>query len=206
MSDYLIESLDFNIKSLEEIFKKKDLIEKNNIEILKTLAKLENQIIDLKDCKGYYSIAVNEIYETSIKALKDTLDTALQFIIFDRDLSAELILEDKRGTKTLNISIRDNDCDEEIDIKEGTGMGIATIISFVLKLYYLINKDSKILLLDEKYSNVSVEYMPKFFEFMCKMTDEKDFIIIIISHDERFTPYVQQVFQVSKGSVTRLTR
>lgn len=206
MSDYLIESLDFNIKSLEEIFKKKDLIEKNNIEILKTLAKLENQIIDLKDCKGYYSIAVDEIYETSIKALKDTLDTALQFIIFDRDLSAELILEDKRGTKTLNISIRDNDCDEEIDIKEGTGMGIATIISFVLKLYYLINKDSKILLLDEKYSNVSVEYMPKFFEFMCKMTDEKDFIIIIISHDERFVPYVQQVFQVSKGSVTRLTR
>ena len=206
MSDYLIESLDYTIKSLEELYNKKFTIVRSNDEILKIIARLDNQAVELKECKGYYSLAVNEIYEISIKALKDTLDTALQFVIFDRNLSSELILEDKRGTKTLSISIMDNDYGEDIDIKEGTGMGIATIISFVLKLYYLINKDSKILLLDEKYSNVSVEYMPRFFEFMKKMCDDKEFIMVLVSHDERFAPYADQVFQVSKGSVTRLIR
>ena len=204
--DFLLNSLDYNIRSLEEIYNKKDIIVKSNEDILKSITNLEHQIIDLKECKGYYSVAVNEIYEISIKALKDTLDTALQFIIFDRDLTTELVLEDKRGTKTLNIAIMDNETGYEVDIKDGTGMGIATVVSFVLKLYYLINKDSKILILDEKYSNVSVEYTPKFFEFMHKMADEKDFIILMVSHDERFVQYADRIYQVSKGFVTRLTR
>ena len=204
--DFLLNSLDYNIRSLEEIYNKKDIIVKSNEDILKSITNLEHQIIDLKECKGYYSVAVNEINEISIKALKDTLDTALQFIIFDRDLTTELVLEDKRGTKTLNIAIMDNETGYEVDIKDGTGMGIATVVSFVLKLYYLINKDSKILILDEKYSNVSVEYTPKFFEFMHKMADEKDFIILMVSHDERFVQYADRIYQVSKGFVTRLTR
>jgi DNA repair exonuclease SbcCD ATPase subunit len=204
--DFLLNSLDYNIRSIEEIYNKKDIIVKSNEDILKNITNLEHQIIDLKECKGYYSVAVNEIYEISIKALKDTLDTALQFIIFDRDLTTELVLEDKRGTKTLNIAIMDNETGYEVDIKDGTGMGIATVVSFVLKLYYLINKDSKILILDEKYSNVSVEYTPKFFEFMHKMADEKDFIILMVSHDERFVQYADRIYQVSKGFVTRLTR
>ena len=204
MSRYLIDSLEFNIRSLEELFKKKLFIEKNNEEILKHIASIEYQIIEIKECKGFYSIAVNEIYETSIKALKDTLDTALQYIIFDRSLSAELVLEDKRGTKSLSITIMDNDCGYEVDIKEGTGMGISTIISYVLKLYYLINKDSKVLILDEKYSNVSIEYMPKFFEFMRRMTVEKEFIVVMVSHDNRFTDYVDYIYQVNQGNVVKI--
>ena len=200
--DFLLNSLDYNIRQLEEYSNKKYIVMKNNEDLLKNISNLENNVLELKECKGFYSIAVNEIYEVSIKALKDTLDTALQFIMYDRDLTTQLVLEDKRGTKTLNITIMDNETGHEVDIKDGTGMGIACIVSFILKLYYLINKNSNILMLDEKYSNVSSEYTPKFFEFMSKTAQDKDFIILMITHDPRFTEYADRVYQVNKGCVS----
>lgn len=204
MSDYLLESLEYNIRQIEDFSRKKDFIVQNNDKILKSMSNLENKIFELHECKNYYSIAVNEIYEKSIKSLKDTLDTALQFIIHDRDFTSRLLLEDRRGTKTLNISIIDNDEGEEIDLREGTGMGVATIISAILKIFYLLNKDSRILLLDEKYSAVSENYIEKFYDFLRSLCKTKGFTIVLISHDPRQIQYADYIYQISRGVVTKV--
>ena len=51
----------------------------------------------------------------------------------------KLELEDKRGAKTLNLALIDNEKGFEVDLKDGVGQGVRTIISFVLKAYYLVN-------------------------------------------------------------------
>jgi ABC-type enterochelin transport system ATPase subunit len=146
---------------------------------------------------------VDKIYEESIGSLKNTLDTALQYIFHDRNYSSELTLEDKRGTKTLDISLRDldNDPDMLLDIKDDQGQGVAAVVSAILKTYLLINKNTRILLLDEKYSNVSQEYINRFFDFLRKMCEEKSFILVMVTHDDRMTPYADKVFQVNNGNV-----
>jgi ABC-type dipeptide/oligopeptide/nickel transport system ATPase subunit len=164
----------------------------------------EDTIKFLSDTKEYYIKAVDILYEESIGALKETLNAALRYIIYDKNYNCNLILDDKRGTKTLELTLVDLDEDFEVDLKDGAGQGIRTIISFILKAYYLINKGSRILLLDEKYSALSEHYIPRFFEFMRNMAEAKDMIIVMITHDNRFMDYADNIYMVNMGNVDKI--
>ena len=171
-------------------------------DLANNIKKINQSLLDSKEAKTYYGKAIDILYQESIGGLKDTINTALQYVFYDRLLEVELILEDKRGTKTLDISL--NDLDKGIsglDIKEDDGQGIAVVISSVLKTFYLLNKGSYILLLDEKYSNVSKEYVERFFTFLKQLAKEKHFIIVMVTHDDRFNDYSSCTYQVSNGNV-----
>lgn len=200
----MIESLDYMIRTIESYKGKKDILEKNLASLVEKQISLDKNILESKECKEYYGKAVEILYEQSLGALKDTLNTALGYIIYDKNYEVNLVLEDKRGSKSLNISLLDLEDDLEVDLKDGVGQGIRTIISFVLKMYYLINKSTNILLLDEKYSNISEEYVSRFFEFVNNMAQEKDFIIALISHDKRFFDYCEYVYSVADGCVKKI--
>ena len=122
--------------------------------------------------------------------------------MFDKNYSANLELEDTRGTKTLSITLIDDDDGFEVDLKDGVGQGVRTIISFVLKSYYLLNQNSKVLLLDEKYSALSSHYVPRFYEFMKRFCEENDFIIVMISHIANQIEHADKVYYVNDGVIT----
>lgn len=197
-----IDSLEYTIKSCETLLNKEEFLQKNLKELKKEQKKQEEYLNFLKGAKEKYMIAVNELYEESIGALKDTLNTALKYIMYDKNYSANLILEDNRGTKTLSISLVDDDSGFEIDLKDGVGQGVRTIISFVLKSYYLLNQNSKVLLLDEKYSALSSHYVPRFYEFIKKFCEENDFIIVMISHVENQIEHADKVYYINDGVIT----
>ena len=124
--------------------------------------------------------------------------------MYDKNYNCNLILDDKRGAKTLELTLVDLDEDFEVDLKDGAGQGIRTIISFILKAYYLINKGSRVLFLDEKYSALSEHYVPRFFEFLKKMAEEKGMIVVLITHDTRFMDYADNIYMVNMGNVTKI--
>lgn len=168
------------------------------------IAEKDEAIQFLADTKGYYIKAVDIMYEESIGALKETLNAALRYIIYDKNYNCNLILDDKRGTKTLELTLVDLDEDFEVDLKDGAGQGIRTIVSFILKAYYLINKGSRVLLLDEKYSALSEHYVPRFFEFLKNMAEAKNMIVVMITHDNRFMDYADNIYMVNMGNVTKI--
>ena len=171
----LIDSLEYTIKSCSNILSKEEIFKDNLKELNKQLEEKKDYLVFLKGAHEKYQIAVNELYEESVSALKDTLNVALKYIMFDKNYSAKLILDDERGTKTLSIVLVDEDNGFEVDLKDGVGQGVRTIISFVLKSYYLLNQNSKILFLDEKYSALSSHYVPRFYEFMNILGIFRDF-------------------------------
>ena len=72
----LIESIDYNIKSIENLLNK-ELNFKNKVSTLQVQQKeLENKLTFISSAKNKYTVAVNQIYEESIGGLKDTLNTA----------------------------------------------------------------------------------------------------------------------------------
>ena len=148
-------------------------------------------------------MAVNELYEESIVALKDTLNVALKYVMFDKNYSANLVLEDQRGSKSLSIYLVDDDDGFEVDLKDGVGQGVRTIISFVLKSYYLLNQNSKVLFLDEKYSALSSHYVPRFYEFMKKFCEEHDFIVVMISHIENQIEQSDKIYYLNDGVISQ---
>ena len=202
----IIDSVNYSISGVETLLEQLPFIKENTKDLKNDLDTVESRISILAETKTFYIKAVDLMYEESIGALKETLNTALQYVITDKNYSCNLTLEDKRGTKNLYISIIDNDEGFEVDWKHGVGQGIRAILSFVLKAFYLINQNSRILLLDEKYSTLSDQYVSRFFEFVKKFTEEKKFIIICITHDPRFMDYADKTFLVADGNIHEVIR
>ena len=159
MLQNLIDSFDYTIQSCESLLNKEEILTENQKDLEVQIVEKEEYLKFLKGAKEKYTVAVNELYEESIVALKDTLNVALKYVMFDKNYSANLVLEDQRGSKSLSIYLVDDDDGFEVDLKDGVGQGVRTIISFVLKSYYLLNQNSKVLFLDEKYSALSSNFL-----------------------------------------------
>lgn len=198
----IIDSLSFTAKSCNSLLSKEETLKENADELQKKLKEKEEYLKFIKTAKEKYQVAVNELYEESIVALQDTLNAALQYIFYDKNYKAKLILEDKRGVKSLSIMLVDEDDNFEVDLKDGCGQGVRTVISFVLKSYYLLNEGSKVLLLDEKYSALSVHYVPRFFEFIDKFCEDNDFIIVMISHIDNQIEHADKVYILNDGVIS----
>lgn len=197
-----IDSLEYTIKSCNSLLSKEEVISENIDNLKKDLQEKQEYFKFIKGAKEKYQVAVNELYEESIVALQDTLNVALQYIMYDKNYKAKLVLEDKRGTKLLSILLVDEDDGFEVDLKDGVGQGIRTIISFVLKSYYLLNQNSRVLFLDEKYSALSSHYVPRFYEFIDKFCEDNDFIIVMISHIDNQIEHADKVYYLNDGVIT----
>lgn len=202
MIDNTIDSLEYTIKSFKNLWSKEKVLLENKKSIEEEIKKQSEYLEFLKGAKTKYTIAVNELYEESIGALKDTLNTALKYVMYDKNYSANLVLEDNKGAKALSISLVDEDNGFEVDLKDGVGQGVRTIISFVLKSYYLLNQNSKVLFLDEKYSALSSHYVPRFYDFVKKFCEENDFIIVMISHVDNQIEHADKVYYINDGVIT----
>ena len=202
IADSIINSLDYTIKSCSSLLNKEELIKDNISSLEKEIKEKEEYLNFIKIAKEKYQIAINELYEESVVALQETLNVALKYIFYDKNYSAKLEIEDTRGTKTLSISLVDEDDNFEVDLKDGCGQGVRTVISFVLKSYYLLNQNSKVLFLDEKYSALSVHYVPRFFEFIDKFCEDNDFIIVMISHIDNQIEHADKVYYLNDGVIT----
>ena len=203
MLQNLIDSLEYTIKSSQNLLKKGEIIKENITNLKEQVKEQEEYFTFIKGAKEKYRVAVNELYEESIGALQETLNMALKYIMYDKNYSAKLVLEDvARSTKALSILLIDEDDGFEIDLKDGVGQGVRTIISFVLKSYYLLNQNSKVLFLDEKYSALSAHYVPKFYEFVKKFCEENDFIIVMISHIDNQIEHADKVYYINDGAIS----
>lgn len=205
MINNMIDSLEYTIKSSESLLAKEQVLIEANKQIEKDIISEKNHLMFVKTAKEKYTLAINELYEESIEALQNTLNVALKYIMYDKNYSAKLILEDKRGVKSLSIMLVDEDDDFEVELKDGVGQGVRTIISFVLKSYYLLNQNSKVLFLDEKYSALSSHYVPRFYEFIEKFCEDNDFIIVLISHIDNQIEHANKVYYLNDGVISEET-
>ena len=197
-----LDSLEYTIKSCSNLFEKDRILLENKGILEKELKEQEDYLEFLKGAKGKYVVAVNELYEESVGSLKDTLNVALRYVMFDKNYNANMSIEDERGTKLLYITLIDNDTGLEVDLDDGVGQGVRTIISFVLKSYYLLNQNSKVLFLDEKYSALSSHYIPRFYEFVEKFCEENDFIIVMISHIDNQIEHADRIYYLNDGVIS----
>lgn len=200
ISNSTIDSLDYNIKRFQELFDSTAYYGPLIDEKINELEKKKKNIEFIKNTKEVYTKALDVVYRKSIGLLKDTLNTALKYIIYDKRYSVDLLLDDKRGSKTLEILLVDEQKGFEAEMDD-IGQGVRTIISFVLKYYYLMYQNSNILFLDEKYSALSAHYVPRFFEFVLGLCKKNNTKIVLITHDERFIEYATKTYLVNDGYI-----
>ena len=194
------------LQELNKIKYQIENMENQRTQLVTAISQLESQLQEkdkemqgILEARQFYKKAVDIVYERSVLELKDILNTALTYAFTGRDFEMDIQISDKRG-KSLSFIIKENG--HPVNLKTGMGMGVKCVISAVLQMYYLQCQNSKILLLDEAYSNISKSYVPNFFDFLRQMCEKLGFTIIIITHDERFLNMGDKTYIFNEGIVT----
>ena len=203
MLQNLIDSIEYTLKSSNSLFQKEKVIKENISSLQEHVKSQKDYLTFIQGAKEKYQVAINELYEESVEALQSTLNTALKYIMYDKNYSAKLVLENTKNNKSLSIMLIDEDDGFEVDLKDGVGQGVRTIISFVLKSYYLLNQNSKVLFLDEKYSALSAHYVPRFYDFIKKFCEDNDFIIVMISHIDNQIEHADYTYYLNDGVISK---
>lgn len=201
MGKELMNTLNYQIRRIESFYDISTNLEEVLEEIEKNISNKQEELRVIQDSSGYYKKSQDILYEKSVGSLKKLIDSALSFIFYDKNYEIIINLEDKRGAKNLNFFLKDLDNDLEVSLKNGCGNGVRSVVSAILNLFVLVNKGSKYLFLDEKYSYISSDYLENFFMFLKKICDDKDITIVIITHDPRFLDYADYTYKVADGYV-----
>jgi DNA repair exonuclease SbcCD ATPase subunit len=196
----ILSSLDYQVKRYDYLKTlRKDLNNQNgNISMQIQSKEMAIKVIEMS--REYYRKAIDILYERSVGELKSSLNYAVKYIFFDKNYEIDIVLSDKRG-KSLTFVLIDKDTDNEVNLKDGTGNGVRSVISAVIHMYYLIQKKSPFLFVDESYSFISDNYIDRFFEFLKGLCYNNNFIMVLITHDRRFLDYADKIYQINNGRV-----
>lgn len=199
----LLERFNYNITRVKELPNSRSIIKEKTHRLEADVESLKDKLVLIQDSRLAYQKTINIFYENSIGQLEKMLNVALKEIFFDRNykIKIELSGEDKKD-KSFSFEIINEDIGEPEDLREGTGNGIRAVVSFVILSYYLIRFNSPYIFADEMYSQISKAYVDGFFNFVHNLCEEYNLVFVLITHDERFINYADQIIHVSEGRIT----
>ena len=183
MSDTISDTISNTVNnSIDSLSNRYDALKMNSIKIKSQVSQLH---LSLEDMRNQYLDMVkklkaekkaSQIQESSVSLLKEIIDKlsqehvdnlvnlltyGLQTIFFDKDYSVEILMGDKRNSKTAELYLVDASRDISDNVvrssfKDSIGGGILAVAGFIMQVYYLgrLNQ-SNIMFCDESFSQVS---------------------------------------------------
>lgn len=150
---------------------------------------------------------VDAMSQEHVQRIVELLTYGLQTIFFDKNYSVEVVVSDKRNTKTAEFQLVERTEDEVIrsPFNDGIGGGVLAIVGFILQVYYIGMLDlPPILFVDEGFSQVSSQYVNPLLQFINELADVKDFIFVLVTHDSRLMQCAVHTYEVNDGVVTKV--
>ena len=179
--------LDSKLEELKQV-KENRLIQESSIKVL-------NNLIELMS-------------KEHIKSIVDIATYALQTIFTDKDYQLELEIRELRNKNTCELYLIDSTDKDNVvkaSIKD-IGGGVQTVISFILRIFYIMYYNlNRILFLDEALSAVSQEYIEPLMKFIKTLSEQRGFIFLAVSHDNRFFEYADHTYLMQDGVLTDIT-
>lgn len=186
----------FSKKSLSDLLERKETEEQRLLEYRRYVHLDEQVFVVMKQI-------IDTLSYESLKQITSMLTYALRTICFDRDYQFEMKVDDRRDVKTIDFYLVETIDGETVRSEfDSIGGGIQAIVGFVLQVYFIMSfNQSRVIFCDESFSQLSDKYIPTFMEFMRALSDKRDFIFVLISHDNRFISYADHFYKVEKGQL-----
>ena len=198
----LLDRFNYSIQRLKKLPDNRELIKEQTQNYKKQIQENKDKIVLVQDSRIAYQKAIDVFYEQSIGQLEKLINLGLKQIFFDRSLQIKIELSNKeKKEKSFSFEVIDTVTGEPEDIRDGTGAGVRSVISFIILSYYLMQFNSHYIIADEAYSQISKDYVDGFFQFVHKLCEEENLTFILISHDERFIHYADQIIKVADGKI-----
>lgn len=198
----LLDRFNYSIQRLKKLPNNRELIKEQTQNYKKQIQENKDKIVLVQDSRIAYQKAIDVFYEQSIGQLEKLINLGLKQIFFDRSLQIKIELSnEEKKEKSFSFEVIDTVTGEPEDIRDGTGAGVRSVISFIILSYYLMQFNSPYIIADEAYSQISKDYVDGFFQFVHKLCEEENLTFILISHDERFIHYADQIIKVADGKI-----
>lgn len=198
----LLDRFNYSIQRLKKLPDNRELIKEQTQNYKKQIQENKDKIVLVQDSRIAYQKAIDIFYEQSIGQLEKLINLGLKQIFFDRSLQIKIELSnEEKKEKSFSFEVIDTVTGEPEDIRDGTGAGVRSVISFIILSYYLMQFNSPYIIADEAYSQISKDYVDGFFQFVHKLCEEENLTFILISHDERFIHYADQIVKVADGKI-----
>jgi len=196
-----IEELKNKFKTLQSNF----LIAKGKREIiLENIKSLDSQAVETEDRIQLYQKTnsmlqiVSTLLQDKVKVyFNDLITKALRFIFEREDYSFELDFKILRNVLNAKFNIK-NDFTSG-DPKLMSGGGVVDIISEAFRIAVLELYNPKIegpIVLDERFKNLSEDFVSNAAQFLSEASKKFDRQIILITHQEEFIHYAGKVFRL----------
>jgi len=135
--------------------------------------------------------ATIEMFERVVTAsLKEVFDFDYRFIIevsSDKKILTKFKLRQPNGL--------------ELDVMDSCGGGVVDVVSFVLKALMLASirpKRTQVMFLDESFSRVSSDYVPKVADLLVSLSKQLNMKFLLVTHQTYFLEVATHGYEISK--------
>lgn len=147
---------------------------------------------------------IDNLTQQHINQVRDLLNHALGTIFYNRNYSVEVLMSDKRNSKTAEFFLVTKEGNKVIksSFNDSIGGGIMAVVGFVLQVFYISYLGrANIMFCDESFSQVSSEYIDSLITFIKELSKAKGFIIVLITHDLRLQTSANKIYRIDRGKV-----
>ncbi len=138
--------------------------------------------------------------EEGVKTLEDMVTQGLLAIYYDQKYRCLVEISERGTSKTAEIYLMDGDT--KVPLKDATGGGIQTIVSLIIRAYFIITLGLRpFLVIDEGLYALSQRYVKPMFEFLQSLRDNANFTFVIVSHDPRSFEFADVTYTIKKGEI-----
>lgn len=159
-----------------------------------TISNNEKKVDKLKDKTAHWEEVQHEVrvmseaLQTQLYSRITDMVTHCLSYVFGDEYSCEIQTDQKRGNVEAYIRVLKGDT--VMDPVTACGGGVVDIVSMSLRLCAVVGdgrqKNRRILILDEPFKFLSVQYRARAAELLTQLSEQLDFQLIIVSHDPEF--------------------
>ena len=161
------------------------------------LSKIEIELQDHKRVREIFQQASVFTQAYLEKHLSSIVTNAVQSVFFEKDLEFRVEFDKKRNSTECNLYLVEGD--EEYDLLDDRGFGMADVISFALRVaYVLLDKVDPVMILDEPFRNLDAIRIPYASEMVQSLSKKLGIQFIIVSHIDNLADHADKVYHVSK--------
>lgn len=166
---------------------------------------------DALDQAAEVLLRFGEERQAEIVGRVETLVTHGLQTVFGEDMTFHIVAEQKAKSQQYDFVIRSTFGERVIEtpVMDARGGGVAVVVGFLLRLLLvLLRRDTRpLLVLDESFSHVSEEYVPRLGAFIRELVDSTDVQIIMVTHDPAFVEFTDTAYRFEQvNGATRATR
>ena len=179
----------------------------------KLISKIDNdtkEINLLENTREVFKVLENKLSEANIKHVEDLCNQALE-TVFDTEtvkynIKIETLVQRNNNQVQFYLFEKDLTTGEEIKTRlEDNGFGIQSLIGLVLQIYFIIiHKQQHILFLDESFTAISVDRLPKLKIFMQEVSKKLNVKFILIAHVESLFCLADYRYNVINGKIEEM--